>query len=52
MAAVPGPLVAIVTATVISLVFRFDLTRITLTDRPWMRCSCRPYPMASGALSR
>ncbi|MDC8984663.1 SulP family inorganic anion transporter [Mycobacterium marinum] len=34
VAAVPGPLVAIVTATVISLVFPFDLTRITLTGSP------------------
>ncbi|WP_421840140.1 SulP family inorganic anion transporter [Mycobacterium sp.] len=34
LAAIPGPLVAIVIATVISVVFPFELARITLTGSP------------------
>lgn len=34
LAAIPGPLVAIVVATIISVVFPFDLARITLTGSP------------------
>lgn len=34
LAPIPGPLVAIVTATIISVVFPFDLARITLTGSP------------------
>ncbi|MHA7649847.1 SulP family inorganic anion transporter [Mycobacterium sp. ML4] len=34
LAAIPGPLVAIVTATIISVIFPFELSRITLTGSP------------------
>lgn len=51
VAPVPGPLVAIVVVTVVSVVFPFHVSRITLEARSWMHCSCPQFRTETGAPS-